>query len=397
MTHQQSVSILGSTGSIGVNTLDVIASNSDRFSVFALSANSNAELLKTQCLAVRPKFAVIQDDEAARQLGDELREIGVTVLTGQEGLELIVTHDEVHCVMAAIVGGIGLGPTLAAARAGKKILLANKEALVMAGPLFMNAVAESGSLLLPIDSEHNAMFQCLPVNGKAKFENRVEDGFSKIVLTGSGGPFLETDPAELGNVTPEQACAHPNWEMGKKISVDSATMVNKALELIEACFLYGVDEANIDILIHPQSIIHSLVYYRDGSALAQLGNPDMRTSIAYGLAWPERIDAGVRELDLVEIASLDFQQPDLERFPCLKLGRQAASTGGSAPIILNATNELAVEAFLGGSLRFDQIPDIIDAALQQLPVTGIDSLEELLEEDRKARQLGSELLKQRIQ
>jgi len=397
MTHQQSVSILGSTGSIGVNTLDVIASNSDRFSVFALSANSNAELLKTQCLAVRPKFAVIQDDEAARQLGDELREIGVTVLTGQEGLELIVTHDEVHCVMAAIVGGIGLGPTLAAARAGKKILLANKEALVMAGPLFMNAVAESGSLLLPIDSEHNAMFQCLPVNGKAKFENRVEDGFSKIVLTGSGGPFLKTDPAELGNVTPEQACAHPNWEMGKKISVDSATMVNKALELIEACFLYGVDEANIDILIHPQSIIHSLVYYRDGSALAQLGNPDMRTSIAYGLAWPERIDAGVRELDLVEIASLDFQQPDLARFPSLKLGRQAASTGGSAPIILNATNELAVEAFLGGSLRFDQIPDIIDAALQQLPVTGIDSLEELLEEDRKARQLGSELLKQRIQ
>ncbi len=267
----------------------------------------------------------------------------------------------------------------------------------MAGPLFMNAVAESGSLLLPIDSEHNAMFQCLPVNGKAKFENRVEDGFSKIVLTGSGGPFLKTDPAELGNVTPEQACAHPNWEMGKKISVDSATMVNKALELIEACFLYGVDEASIDILIHPQSIIHSLVYYRDGSALAQLGNPDMRTPIAYGLAWPERIDAGVRELDLVEISSLDFQQPDLTRFPCLKLGRQAASTGGSAPIILNAANELAVEAFLGGSLRFDQIPDIIDAALQQLPVTGIDSLEEVLEEDRKARQLGSELLKQRIQ
>ncbi|MEK9648641.1 MAG: 1-deoxy-D-xylulose-5-phosphate reductoisomerase, partial [Gammaproteobacteria bacterium] len=291
----------------------------------------------------------------------------------------------------------GLRPTLAAARAGKKILLANKEALVMAGPLFMNAVAESSSLLLPIDSEHNAMFQCLPVNEKAKFENRVEDGFSKIVLTGSGGPFLKTDPAELGNVTPVQACAHPNWEMGKKISVDSATMVNKALELIEACFLYGVDEASIDILIHPQSIIHSLVYYRDGSALAQLGNPDMRTPIAYGLAWPERIDAGVRELDLVEIASLDFQQPDLARFPCLKLGRQAANTGGSAPIILNAANELAVEAFLGGSLRFDQIPDIIDAALQQLPVTGIDSLEEVLEEDRKARQLGSELLKQRIQ
>lgn len=389
----QSVSILGSTGSIGVNTLDVISTNSDRFSVFALSANSNAELLLAQCLKVMPRYAVIQDQKSAAKLEKELKDTSVTVLSGKEGLELIATHDEVDCVMAAIVGGIGLEPTFAAVRAGKKVLLANKESLVMAGSIFMNAVADSGAILLPIDSEHNAMFQCLPVSTQAKFENKVQQGFSKIVLTGSGGPFLNTDPALLGQVTPDQACAHPNWEMGRKISVDSATMVNKALELIEACFLFGVDEASIDILIHPQSIIHSMVHYRDGSVLAQLGNPDMRTPIAYGLAWPERIEAGVRDLDLVEIAGLDFFQPDLERFPCLKLGRQAASTGDSAPIILNAANELAVAAFLEGSLRFNQIPDIIDAVLQQQPVTRTDSLEQVLEEDRKARELSIGLLR----
>jgi 1-deoxy-D-xylulose-5-phosphate reductoisomerase len=291
----------------------------------------------------------------------------------------------VDCDTAALVGGIGLAPTYAAARAGKKILLANKEALVMAGSLFMQAVADSGCTLLPIDSEHNAMFQCLPVNANACFENRPQDGFSRIVLTGSGGPFLYSEPEALADVTPQQACAHPNWQMGKKISVDSATMVNKSLELIEACFLFGLQESDIDILIHPQSVVHSMVHYRDGSVLAQMGNPDMRTPISYGLAWPDRIDAGVAPLDLAVIAQLDFMTPDLIRFPCLKLGREAAKSGGSALVFLNAANEVAVAGFLAGSVRFNQIPAIIDATLNALPVTGMASLEEILAADALAR------------
>jgi len=389
----QSVTILGSTGSIGVNTLDVIASHRDRFKVFALSANNNVDLLLEQCRTMQPKFAVMYDKDAAQKLKAGLDGAGIEVLSGTEGLEIIASHEEVDCVMAAIVGGIGLSPTFAAVQAGKKVLLANKEALVMAGSIFMNVVAASDAVLMPIDSEHNAMFQCLPVNKWARFENQDHDGFKKIVLTGSGGPFLNAEPGSLASVTPDQACAHPNWNMGRKISVDSATMVNKSLELIEACYLFKVDESCIEIMIHPQSIVHSMVYYRDGSVLAQMGNPDMRTPISYGLAWPERIEAGVRDLDLIEVGALDFQKPDLERFPCLKLGRQAAKTGQSAPIILNAANEMAVAAFLAGTLRFDQIPDIIDAALQEQPVTRTESLAQVLEVDRKARELGAGLLK----
>ncbi len=392
MKQLQSVSILGSTGSIGVNTLSVIGQNSDRYRVFALSANTNVELLQKQCREYLPDYAVMHDTNAAKHLASALSDTNIKVLSGIQGLEYIASHDETDCVMAAIVGGIGLAPTFAAVNAGKKILLANKEALVMAGHLFMDSVRQNNAMLLPIDSEHNAMFQCLPVNKKAQFGNKSGEGFSKIVLTGSGGPFLNTEPESLISVTPDQACAHPNWEMGRKISVDSATMVNKALELIEACFLFGLDESLIEIMIHPQSIIHSMVYYRDGSVLAQMGNPDMRTPIAYGLAWPERISAGVEELDLATISSLDFLRPDLERFPCLKLGRKVAATGDSAPIIFNAANEIAVAAFLSGNLRFDQIPAIIDGTLQMQAETAVLTLEDVLEEDRKARKIASGLL-----
>lgn len=394
MKGPQSVTILGSTGSIGVNTLDVIARNAGRYAVFALSANSNAVLLEKQCRQFNPRFAVMQDAAAARHLEKALADTDTTVLSGSDALVDIATHEDADCVMAAIVGGIGLAPTYAAARAGKKVLLANKEALVMAGSLFMEAVADSGCTLLPIDSEHNAIFQCLPVNANARFENDARDGFARIVLTGSGGPFLHADPASLASVTPSQACAHPNWQMGQKISVDSATMVNKALELIEACFLFGLPESAIEIMIHPQSVVHSMVYYRDGSVLAQLGNPDMRTPISYGLAWPERIDAGVPALDLAAIARLDFLTPDLVRFPCLKLGRDVAKTGGSAPVILNAANELAVAGFLAGSVRFDQIPAIIEATLNAQPVTGLASLDEVLAADAQARNTATRHIRQ---
>ena len=385
MTDCQLITILGSTGSIGVNTLDVIARNPDRYKVFALTANRNVDLLQQQCETFKPVFAVMQDEDAAGQLRQVLSGSGIEVLSGVEGLQSVAAHEDVDCVMAAIVGGIGLAPTYAAARAGKKVLLANKEALVMAGSLFMEAVNQSGCTLLPIDSEHNAMFQCLPVSDRGRFQNHDKDGFSKIVLTGSGGPFLNRDADTLGDVTPEQACAHPNWSMGRKISVDSATMVNKALELIEACFLFGLPESAIDIMIHPQSIVHSMVHFCDGSVLAQMANPDMRTPIAYGLAWPERMDAGVATLDLAAISTLEFTRPDLVRFPCLRIGREVARTGGSAPVILNAANELAVAGFLAGSLRFDQIPAIIAATLEEQPVSSMATLEEVLAADAAAR------------
>ena len=386
MSVMQNITVLGATGSIGANTLDVIARNPERYRVFALTANTNVKQLRQQCEHFRPVYAVMQDEDAASALARELAGTGTTVLTGTEGLQTVAAHDEVDCVMAAIVGGVGLSPTYAAARAGKKILLANKEALVMAGNLFMSAIREAGCTLLPIDSEHNAMFQCLPINAQARFDNDPADGFAGIVLTGSGGPFLHTDPEALKSVTPDQACAHPNWRMGRKISVDSATMVNKVLELIEACFLFGLPESAIDIMIHPQSIVHSMVHYRDGSVLAQMGNPDMRTPIAYGLAWPERMDAGVKALDLAAIARLDFLAPDLARFPCLKLGREVAATGDSAPVILNAANEIAVAAFLAGSVRFDQIPAIIDAVLNAQPVDRLPELDAVLAADAEARE-----------
>lgn len=393
MTRIQSVAVLGSTGSIGVNTLKVIAAHPERYRVFALTANSNVDVLAEQCRTWEPAFAVMLDSGAAAGLEGKLRGTTTQVLSGREGLEFVSSHESVDCVMAAIVGSAGLAPTLAAVAAGKKVLLANKEALVMAGSLFMEAVAASDAVLLPIDSEHNAMFQCLPVNGKARFDNRDSDGFSRIVLTGSGGPFLNTPREKLPEVTPDEACAHPNWAMGRKISVDSATMVNKALELIEACFLFGLSESVIDIMIHPQSIVHSMVCYRDGSVLAQMGNPDMRTPISYGLAWPERIDAGVTALDLAAVARLDFLAPDLARFPALVLGREAAREQGSAPVILNAANEVAVAAFLARGLRFDQIPAIIDATLQKQPACQPASLEEVLAEDRKARELAAGLIR----
>lgn len=389
----QSVTILGSTGSIGVNTLNVIAAHPDRYKIFALSANNNIDLLKKQCLEIKPSYAVVYDKLAAKQLEADLNNSGTKVLAGLEGLETIASHEDVDCVMAAIVGGVGLAPTFAAVQSGKKVLLANKEALVMAGNLFMEAVADSGTVLLPIDSEHNAMFQCLPVNPEGKFCNLESEGFSKIVLTGSGGPFLNVSEEALTDVTPDEACAHPNWKMGRKISVDSATMVNKALELIEACYLFNLDESAIEIMVHPQSVVHSMVYYRDGSVLAQLGNPDMRTPISYGLAWPDRIHAGVSDLDLLNVSRLEFLAPDESRFPCLRLGREVARIGESAPVIFNASNELAVAAFLSGALRFDQIPAIIDAALQKQAVTKTESLEDVLEEDRKARELGAGLIK----
>lgn len=361
---RQQLTILGATGSIGVNTLRVVEQNPGRFEIFALTANNNRKLLLEQCVAFSPRYAVLCEDTHATELRSELRNRGCAteVLCGAQALADVASAPEVDSVMAAIVGGAGLLPTLAATRSGKKVLLANKEALVMSGELFVQAAAQSGARVLPIDSEHNAIFQCLPVNNRARFDHREEAGFAKIVLTASGGPFLNLPASAFAGITPEQAVAHPNWQMGRKISVDSATLVNKALELIEASYLFDTPPDQIDILVHPQSIIHSLVYYRDGSVLAQLGNPDMRTPIAYGLAWPERVDAGVQPLDLARIGKLNFEEPDLQRFPGLSLGRAAAEARGAAPIIFNAANEIAVAAFLARQIGFTQIPVIIDAA-----------------------------------
>ncbi len=392
--RRQRVCILGSTGSVGISTLNVLAAHPEHFEVFALTANTGLAALYQQCLQYKPRFAVLADAAAAKVLQQKLaaEHQTTTVLSGVAGLEEVAAHEAVDTVMAAIVGGAGLRPTLAAAQVGKKLLLANKEALVMAGGLFMRALRKSGASLLPIDSEHNAIFQCLPVGAESHFSEEPGHGIEKIVLTASGGPFLRSSPQELACITPEQACRHPNWDMGPKISVDSASMINKALELIEASILFNISPERISVLVHPQSIVHSMVYYVDGSVLAQLGNPDMRTPIAYGLAWPQRIAAGVRALDLAELASLSFENPDEARFPGLRLGRQAAAAGGSAPIILNAANEVAVAAFLAGRLGFSQIPVIIEAALQKRPVVTADSLEEVLAEDAAARALSLELL-----
>lgn len=392
--HRQRVSILGATGSIGVNTLRVIAAHRDAYDVFGLTAHRNTELLFEQCLAFLPRFAVTADEQQADQLRQRLTEAGCAteVLYGVPGLVAVASAPEVDAVMAAIVGGAGLVPTFAAAKAGKKVLLANKEALVMAGDLFMQTARDNGARILPIDSEHNAIFQCLPIDQEGRFDHHPEHGFSKIVLTASGGPFRDVPLASLAQVTPDQACAHPNWKMGRKISVDSATMINKALELVEASYLFDTPASLIDILIHPQSIVHSMVYYRDGSVLAQLGNPDMRTPIAYGLAWPRRIDAGVPRLDLAALGRLDFCPADPQRFPGLALGRQVAGSRGAAPIIFNAANEVAVAAFLEGQLGFTAIPAIIDRVLQQLDIMAPGSLEDVLEIDHRARALALAVL-----
>jgi 1-deoxy-D-xylulose-5-phosphate reductoisomerase len=385
---QRKLTILGSTGSIGTSTLDVVARHPGRFGVFALSANSKAAQLVEQCRQFRPRFAVIVEDSMRADVADALRGSETTVLSGAAALDRIAAAPEADTVMAAIVGAAGLASSLAAAHAGKRILLANKEALVMAGPIFMDAVKQSRATLLPIDSEHNAIFQCLPAvatgSGPAA-------GVRKILLTGSGGPFRTTPMENLALVTPEQACAHPNWVMGKKISVDSATMMNKALEVIEAHWLFGMAPDRIEVLIHPQSVIHSMVEYEDGSVLAQLGNPDMRTPIAHALAFPERVEAGVARLDLAAIAKLTFEAPDFQRFPGLRLAYRALAEGGTAPATLNAANEYAVAAFLAGSLAFNRIAWLIDEVAQATATRAIARLEDVLAADLAARNLAASL------
>lgn len=391
MSRSQQITVLGATGSIGLSTLDVIARHPDRYQVFALSGFSRLSELLALCVRHVPRFAVVPEVAAARTLQDDLRAAGLStrVLVGEEGLCQVASDPEVDTVMAAIVGAAGLRPTLAAVEAGKKILLANKEALVMSGALFMQAVRKSGSVLLPIDSEHNAIFQCMPLDYARGLE---AVGVRRILLTASGGPFRQTPIAELAHVSPDQACAHPNWSMGRKISVDSASMMNKGLELIEACWLFDARPSQVEVVVHPQSVIHSLVDYVDGSVLAQLGNPDMRTPIANALAWPERIDSGVAPLDLFAIARLDFQAPDEERFPCLRLARQAAEAGNSAPAMLNAANEVAVAAFLDERVRYPEIASIIEEVLNLEPVVAVGDLEAVFTADAKARLLARQWL-----
>jgi 1-deoxy-D-xylulose-5-phosphate reductoisomerase len=387
----RNITILGATGSIGASTLDVIARHPDRFKVMALAANRKWEPLLEEIARFRPPYAVLLDAEAARELDNAVRREGLPtrVLAGPESLCEIATLPEADTVVAGIVGGAGLAPTLAAARAGKRILLANKETLVLAGGMFMTAVSEGGATLLPIDSEHNAIFQCLPV---ATDGTPGRAGVRRVLLTASGGPFRTTPAAELSHVTPEQACAHPRWRMGRKISVDSATMMNKGLEMIEAHWLFSVGRAEIDVLIHPESIVHSLVEYVDGSVLAQLSNPDMRTPIAQALGWPERIGAGVTPLDLAQIGALNFASPDPARFPCLTLAAEALVAGGSAPATLSAANEIAVAAFLERSIGFLDIAGVCAEALAQLPAQPVNSLGDALDADRAARSLARELL-----
>ncbi|MNF68983.1 1-deoxy-D-xylulose 5-phosphate reductoisomerase [compost metagenome] len=384
MSQPQRITVLGATGSIGLSTLDVIARHPDRYQVFALSGFSRLSELEALCLRHRPEFAVVPDADAARLLQGGLLAAGLRtrVLVGVPGLCEVAAHPEVDAVMAAIVGAAGLEPTLAAVEAGKRVLLANKEALVMSGALFMQAVRRSGAVLLPIDSEHNAIFQCLPGDYSRGLESV---GVRRILLTASGGPFREMPLQQLPDVSPEQACAHPNWSMGRKISVDSASMMNKGLELIEACWLFDARPAQVEVVIHPQSVIHSLVDYVDGSVLAQLGNPDMRTPISHALSWPERIDSGVSPLDLFTVARLDFQAPDEQRFPCLRLARLAAEEGGSAPAMLNAANEVAVAAFLDRRIRFTEIASIIDEVLNREAAMTVETLDAVLQADARAR------------
>ncbi len=380
----QNLTILGATGSIGASTLDVVARHPDRYQVYALTANARVDELERLCLRFRPQVAIVGSGAAAADLSARLRahNLRVEVDYGEAALCAVASAEQCDVVMAAIVGAAGLAPTLAAARAGKKVLLANKEALVMSGRLFMDAVRDSGAVLLPIDSEHNAIFQCLPSSYGGSPDVH---GIRRILLTASGGPFLDRALETLEAVTPDEAVAHPNWVMGRKISVDSATMMNKGLEVIEAHWLFGAEADRIEVVIHPQSVIHSMVSYVDGSVLAQLGNPDMRTPIAHALAWPERIASGVDTVDLVRIGQLQFRQPDFARFPCLKLAYDALLAGGSAPAILNAANEVAVAAFLEGRIGFRDIDRLIAAVMSRLPHEDVSDIEALLEQDWRAR------------
>jgi 1-deoxy-D-xylulose-5-phosphate reductoisomerase len=387
----QSLTILGATGSIGVSTLDVVARHPDRYRIFALTGQTRIDVLAEQCAQFQPEVAVVVDADAAERLQQLIRDRGLktNVVYGEQALCDVASADGCDTVMAAIVGAAGLGPSLAAARAGKKLLLANKEALVISGQLFMDAVAASGSTLLPIDSEHNAIFQCLPIGYQ-----RVppQHGIRKILLTASGGPFLDRELSSFDSITPEQAVAHPKWSMGRKISVDSATMMNKGLEVIEAHWLFGASASQIEVVIHPQSVIHSMVAYADGSVLAQLGNPDMRTPIAHALAYPERIDSGVDAIDLARIGQLDFREPDRVRFPCLQLAFDVLHAGGSAPAVLNAANEVAVQAFLDKQISFSRISALIAETLSRVPAVSVDTLESLLAQDSKARDQARALL-----
>lgn len=385
------VCILGATGSIGVNTLNVISQNADKYKVIALSANSQIDRLIEQCEQYLPEYAVVAEENLLEELQGKLKEkkLSVKALAGNEGLETIASLPQVDYVMAAIVGAAGLKPTLAAARTGKRILLANKEALVMSGKIFMDEVKKNKAELLPIDSEHNAIFQCMPDTHQGDLS---KSGITQILLTGSGGPFRTKSNKELVNVTPDEACAHPNWSMGRKISVDSATMMNKGLEIIEACWLFNTDPDNIQVVVHPQSVIHSMVAYSDGSVLAQMGQPDMRTPIAHAMAWPERIESGVERLDLFAISKLDFEQPDYDKFPCLRLAENAIKEGGTAPCILNAANEVAVASFLDNKLKFTDIAVIVEETLNQISASAVKTLEDVLEADITARKAAEHLV-----
>jgi len=388
------VAILGSTGSVGEHTLDVIARHPDRFRVVALGANRNVEKLADQCLKFGVAYAALADPAAGARLEGELRarKAPTRVIGGVDGLVEIAALPEVDSVMAAIVGAAGLRSTLAAARAGKRLLLANKESLVMAGPLLMQTVRSAGAMLLPIDSEHNAVFQCLPPNTRC---GEAPPGVRKILLTASGGPFLDADRARLDRVTPDEACAHPNWVMGRKISVDSATLMNKGLEFIEACLLFNVRPDQVEVVIHRESIVHSLVEYVDGSMLAQLGAPDMRTPIAHALAWPDRVTSGVQSLDLVKVGQLRFEAPDLRRFPALALAQDAALAGGLRPASLNAANEVAVSAFLDGGLNFARIPAVIESVMATTSGGEIRDLNDVLAADAEARERASSFIRPR--
>lgn len=386
------ITILGSTGSIGKSTLEVIALH-PQYRVFALTANSNVAIMLEQCRRFTPRYAVMVEEPAAEALRKALQGAGLEteVLAGAQALVDIASHPDTDTIMAAIVGSAGLPSTLAAVAHSKKVLLANKEALVMAGDLFISALAASDAVLLPIDSEHNAVFQCLPPETRFAGGDIRSQGVRRVVLTASGGPFREAPLSALEQVTPEQACKHPNWDMGRKISVDSATMMNKGLEVIEACYLFGVGASMVDVLIHPQSIVHSMVEYADGSVLAQMGSPDMRVPIAYSLAWPNRIASGAAYLDLTKQSALEFFAPDLTRFPCLRLGIEAAKMGGTAPTILNAANEVAVESFLQGKSRFTAIPAIITGVLEQMTCRKADTLDTIRQADSAARAMAQEI------
>jgi 1-deoxy-D-xylulose-5-phosphate reductoisomerase len=390
----QVITLLGSTGSIGVSTLNVLAQHPEKYRVYALTANRSVDTLFEQCQQFKPEVVVMLDESSAQLLAQRLKssDLDTQVLSGEQALIKVSESDNTDYVVAAIVGAAGLLPTLAAARAGKHIMLANKEALVMSGGLFMREVEVNGATLLPVDSEHNAIWQCLPVGNQQQYHFEGK-GIRRIILTASGGPFRDYALADLEHVTPEQAVAHPNWSMGQKISVDSATMMNKGLEVIEAHWLFGLPAQKIDVVLHRQSIIHSMVDYDDGSVLAQMGNPDMRTPIANALAWPERIDSGVAPLDLVEIGRLDFALADHQNFPCLALAYQALEAGGTSTAILNAANEVAVEAFLKKQIRFTQIAQIIEQVLSKMPASNGDTLDQVLADDQQARQIAKDLIK----